>query len=123
MKGWGKGQYMDFLKCLEDTLPMGHADQNFEESIFMDCAKDSLDPLVLKSCHDNAYFAWTMQQKYSDLTPDHDYVPWVVVNGRKIDEENEILLQLVCKEFVQINGEGTVPEACASNASSSKELN
>lgn len=115
MKGWGKGLYMDFLDCLEDTLPMGHADTNFDESIFMDCAKVPLDPVVLKSCHDNPYMSWAMQEKYSSLTPDHDYVPWVVVNGRKIDEEREDLFQVVCHEFVSTNKEGTpVPEACAS---------
>jgi interferon, gamma-inducible protein 30 len=116
LKGWGKGLYMDFLKCLEEKLPMGHADEPFDESIFMDCADEPLDSLVLKSCHDNPYLGWKMQEKFSASTPVHDYVPWVVVNGRKIDEENEDLFEVVCHEFINTNGPNTPPpEACASS--------
>lgn len=113
MKGWGKGDVMDFMQCLEDRLPMGHADTPFDENMFLDCTQETLDAVVLKSCHDNPYMQWKMQEKYAQATPEHDYVPWIVVNGRKIDEATEDLLEVVCREYVNQHSV-TPPEACVS---------
>ena len=101
--------YIEFLNCLETKLPMGHADDHFPSSLFMDCATntDGLDEIKLQKCHDNPMLRWQLQEKYSDETPEHNYVPWVVVNGKKIDEENDELLTVICQEYTARGGTAT----------------
>lgn len=98
--------YIEFLNCLEHTLPMGHADEAFSDSVFLGCAAitDDLDDSALQKCHDNPMLQWQLQEKYAKATPEHDYVPWVLVNGKKIDEENDSLLEVVCSEFTASGG-------------------
>ncbi|KAG7346983.1 thiol reductase [Nitzschia inconspicua] len=111
--------YMEFFNCLEHALPMGHADDAFPDSVFLGCAAitDDLDDADLQRCHDNPMMWWQLQQKYAKATPEHDYVPWVLVNGKKIDEENDNLLEVICREF-QAGGGSAV--ACDSYSSSSE---
>jgi interferon gamma-inducible protein 30 len=97
--------YMEFLLCLENTLAMGHADDPFPASLFMDCAATTeLDRAALGKCHDNPMLRWQLQEKYSNETPEHDYVPWVMVNGKKIDEEKDDLLSVICQEYTSRGG-------------------
>jgi interferon gamma-inducible protein 30 len=98
--------YMEFLNCLEQQLPMGHNDEPFPDKLYLGCAAltDDLDDAALQKCHDNPMLRWQLQQKYAHLTPEHDYVPWVLVNGKKIDEEKDDLLQLVCQEYTASGG-------------------
>jgi interferon, gamma-inducible protein 30 len=104
--------YMEFLNCLEHTLPMGHADAAFPDSVFLGCAAmtDDLDDAALQKCHDNPMMQWELQEKYAKATPEHDYVPWVLVNGKKMDEENEDLLDVVCREFTASGGKANACE-------------
>lgn len=93
--------YMEFLNCLEHELPMGHYDESLPQSLFVGCAAftDDLDDYALKACHDNPMQSWMLQEKYAKATPEHDYVPWVVVDGNKIDEESDDLLKVICEAF------------------------
>lgn len=104
--------YLKFFECLENTLPMGHKDEPFEEKIFAKCATQSgIEFEGLKRCHDNPVLRWMLQKENSDKTPDHKYVPWVHVNGNLFDYETDDFLAMVCKEYAA-NG-GSHP-ACSS---------
>jgi interferon gamma-inducible protein 30 len=98
--------YLEMLKCLEKTLPMGHQKEPFDESIFQKCsAGGDADFAKIKTCHDNPMLAWQLQLQASIATPDdHQYVPWVVVNGNFFDVEKDDLLQVVCKEYTASGG-------------------
>jgi len=129
--------YMDFLECLENgVLPMGHREEPFEESVFAQCATESKnDPhrsskflrsatvtsmnfAELKACHDDPAIAWSMQKKYSQLTPDHKGVPWVFVDHERIDVDQQDLLQAVCQSYTSKGGKHP---ACASTSTSSND--
>ena len=97
--------YLNMLKCLETALPMGHQDEPFDESIFHKCVGCCDDFTKLKECHDNPMLAWQLQLQASQATPDdHQYVPWVVVNGNFFDVETDDLLQVICKEYTAGGG-------------------
>jgi interferon gamma-inducible protein 30 len=97
--------YIQFFGCLETTLPMGYQEEAFEESIFEDCADLSgMDFGKLKDCHDNPLLAWMLQQKYAKLTPDHKYVPWVLINGDFFDYEKQDFFDEVCKAYASKGG-------------------
>jgi hypothetical protein len=131
--------YVDFFDCLEDVLPMGHKDDPFEESVFQQCAAaatkgkaidaknqqaglrattNTLEAIVamdfakLKECHDDPATAWSMQAKYSKLTPpDHKFVPWVLVDHQFIDVDQQDFFQQVCRAYM---AKGGSHPACAS---------
>lgn len=108
-------EYITYLGCLETTLPMGQADQLLDRDLFQGCAEVSfLDFDSMAKLHDNPLYAYQLQQKYAKLTPAHDHVPWVVVNGEHFDEEHDDLLATVCQEYEK--GGGTHP-ACTSTDS------
>jgi interferon gamma-inducible protein 30 len=97
--------YMNMLKCLEKALPMGHRDEPFDESVFQECAGCCTDFSKIKECHDNPMLAWQLQLQADQATPDdHQYVPWVVVNGQFFDVEKDDLFQVICKEYTAGGG-------------------
>ena len=97
--------YLEFIGCLETSLPMGSKSDPFDESVFQDCADLAfMDFGELKKCHDNPLYGYQLQEKYAKLTPEHDHVPWVLINGRKFDEDAQDLLEEVCKEYVSAGG-------------------
>ncbi len=104
-------------------MKMGYAADVFPESLFHHCADGvaGMDFETLKKCHDNPMVQWQLQQKYARATPKHDYVPWIVVNGRKMNEETESLLDVVCREYTSAGG--TAPPGCSSSAAVLREWN
>jgi interferon, gamma-inducible protein 30 len=111
-------EYITFFGCLETTLPMGRYDQVDREA-FHDCADLAfLDFDALAEKHDNPLYAYQLQQKYSKLTPPHDHVPWVVVNGKQMDEEQNNLMDVVCQEYAK--GGGSHP-ACSKDGVEGKK--
>jgi hypothetical protein len=91
---------------------MGHRDDPFDESVFHDCADLALiDFPALKKCHDNPFLSYLLQVKYAKLTPDHDGVPWIIINGKKFDEEKQDFFEEVCKEYMAAGGSNP---ACSS---------
>jgi len=105
--------YLPFFACLEDALPMGSREEPYEEAIFQKCAS-SLDFEALKNCHDNPLEAWLLQEKYSDITPDHDYVPWVFIDGEFYDDNTQDFQQAVCNAYARKGGSHP---GCESDAS------
>lgn len=106
-------RYLPFVKCLYETLTMGHADDPFHASVFAGCAKQSaLDWTSIKTCHDDTERAWKLQVEAFHMTPsEHKYVPWVVINGETIDmgQEDFDLFTTVCDLYT--SGGGSHP-AC-----------
>ena len=92
--------YFEFIGCLESSLAMGHRDEPFDESFFKDCADLAMINFPeLKKCHDNPFRSYLLQLKYAKLTPNHDHVPWVLINGKKFDENKQDLFEEICKEY------------------------
>jgi interferon, gamma-inducible protein 30 len=95
-------RYLAYLHCLDNELTMGRRDEPFDAPVFAGCARDSaLDFGAIKACHDDAAYAWALQKRAAESTPDdHTYVPWVLINGEHtIDEDNDSLLEAVCKAY------------------------
>ena len=98
--------YLKFFECLEHTLPMGQRNQPFEEDVFAKCATQSdIEFEGLKRCHDNPVLRWMLQKENSEKTPaDHQYVPWVLINGKKFNYEHDDFLTIVCQEYTENGG-------------------
>jgi hypothetical protein len=96
-------RYLPFLECLYTELPMGKADTPFRPSLFATCARRAaLDVGELQACH--AHDAWPMQVQASVKTPkDHDHVPWVVVEGQYVSEEQSFK-EVVCEAYKNKGG-------------------
>lgn len=98
-------RYLPFLGCLFETLPMGHADVAYDASYFAQCARvAALDFSTLATCH--AKDAWAMQVQSSVKTPPHDHVPWIVVDGVHVSDENDTasLADIVCQALKKKGG-------------------
>jgi interferon gamma-inducible protein 30 len=112
--------YLTFIGCLETSLPMGMHNEPYDEGIFHDCADLAfMDFNDLKACHDNPLLKWQLQQQFAKMTPEHDHVPWVLINGEYMDEENYDLMEEVCKEY---QSQGGAHPACPSTTSTGAEL-
>jgi interferon gamma-inducible protein 30 len=92
------GRYLPFTACLFQTLPMGYSNNEFGREAYADCARRSaLDWNALVTCRLDENHVWKLQQRAWKETPsDHQYVPWAVVDGRHIDQEDEDLMASVC---------------------------
>ena len=73
-----------------------------------DCAKTAkLDYSKLSACVNDPTQSAALQKAFSKLTPsDHQWVPWVVVDGKLLNDEDKLLKQ-VCKVY-----KGKKPKAC-----------
>ena len=85
---------------------MGHRENPFEEQLFAECAKkSSIEFEGLKRCHGNPVLRWMLEKENCDKTPaDHQYVPWVLVNGKIFNYENDDFLKIVCQEYIASGG-------------------
>jgi interferon gamma-inducible protein 30 len=111
--------YLTLIGCLETSLPMGTHNEPYDDEFFHDCADLAfMDFDDLKGCHDNPLLKWQLQQQFAKRTPEHDHVPWVLINGKYMDEEKYDLMEEVCKEY-QSQG-GTHP-ACPSSTGAELE--
>jgi interferon, gamma-inducible protein 30 len=78
------------------------------ESCFQSSMADSgLAWDVVSTCYKDEY--QTVQSAGMAATPAHDYVPWVVVDGRVLQYPDASLLSSICKAYT-----GPVPESCSS---------
>lgn len=98
--------YLPFIHCLDKSLPMGHADEPFDRSIFESCAKiNLLDFQKLADCHDDPQVANKLVDAAAANTPeDHEYVPWIVVGGQHLNADEQDFKTEVCKQFVANGG-------------------
>jgi len=72
------------------------------------CASQAnLDYDVLKKCYHSPE-SQSLQKKAAAMTPaDHQYVPWVLVNGKLSPSDGDNILQEVCEAY-----NGNKPKAC-----------
>lgn len=105
-------RYLPFLHCLYDVLSPGYSDEKIDRSLVATCAKKSaLDWDSIAHCHDDEQFSTAMQWVAYNLTPDHEYVPWVEIDGVHVEmDDDDSLMFAICKAY-QARG-GTNPH-CA----------
>jgi interferon gamma-inducible protein 30 len=100
--------YLPFIGCLIETLPMGHQDNPFDPMIFEKCAETSdLWFSRIKLCHDDEKVAAKLVKQAAANTPaDHKYVPWIEIEGEHFDVGNRTLdfKTEVCSAFVANGG-------------------
>lgn len=100
-------QHVPYLACLFESLPMGHNEVPFDQSVGLEpCAhQHQLEFAKLKDCHDDTDLSWKLQQQAAKATPTrHDHVPWTEINGNYMDEESTFLLKEVCKIYKEAGG-------------------
>lgn len=98
-------RYLPYLHCLDEELEMGYHDEKFDAAVFSKCArKSTLDFQSIKECHNDKDQAWKLQKEASEQTSDHDYVPWVEINGKHtFDEDKDDLFTAICKAYRKQN--------------------
>lgn len=75
-----------------------------------ECAElANLDYDTLQTCVDGAEAKELLKKAYEDTPSDHQYVPWVVINGKLWNQEGS-LTKALCKAYKE--GGGEEPEAC-----------
>eukprot|EP00658_Telonema_sp_P-2_P016156 TRINITY_DN16259_c0_g1_i1.p4 TRINITY_DN16259_c0_g1~~TRINITY_DN16259_c0_g1_i1.p4 ORF type:complete len:105 (-),score=46.28 TRINITY_DN16259_c0_g1_i1:247-561(-) len=74
------------------------------------CATSAkMDYSKLSGCYNDKTLALSLQKAAAAATPaDHQYVPWVVVNGKKSKSDGDKILAEVCNAYT-----GTKPAACS----------
>jgi hypothetical protein len=99
-------RYLPFLQCLNEQLPTGYSDEDLDRNIYSGCAKQAaLDWESIAACHDSKDTAKAMQQVANALTPDHDYVPWIEINGKHVElKDDEDFFKAVCKAYAESGG-------------------
>lgn len=69
----------------------------------------NVDHDTLETCVNGAEAKELLYKAYQDTPKDHQYVPWVVINGKVWDQEGSFT-KAVCKAYRE--GGGTEPDAC-----------
>lgn len=97
-------EYLPFLACLAQTLPMGHHDDPFDPTLFEQCAT-TVWWSGIEACHDTPGAVRKLIQAAAEATPKaHKYVPWIEIDGTHLDEENLDFKTEICKVFVANGG-------------------
>lgn len=99
-------RFLPYLHCLYDKLTPGYSDTPFDRSIFSSCAHNAaLDWKSIAACHDSPETAKALQQVAYALTPDHDYVPWIEINGKHVElKDDDSFFKAVCKAYMEKGG-------------------
>eukprot|EP00549_Striatella_unipunctata_P021419 CAMPEP_0118723380 /NCGR_PEP_ID=MMETSP0800-20121206/31972_1 /TAXON_ID=210618 ORGANISM="Striatella unipunctata, Strain CCMP2910" /NCGR_SAMPLE_ID=MMETSP0800 /ASSEMBLY_ACC=CAM_ASM_000638 /LENGTH=162 /DNA_ID=CAMNT_0006631801 /DNA_START=88 /DNA_END=576 /DNA_ORIENTATION=- len=102
-------RYWEMIQCLELGFPMGQQDDDDAiVKVVQSCSASRQHFEQLQDCVQ--YKGPQHQLEYMQMTPPElHYVPWVVVNGRHIDEAHESLKAAVCDAYT-----GQLPE-CMEN--------
>jgi interferon gamma-inducible protein 30 len=98
--------YLPFISCLAEALPMGHHDDPLDPHLFQDCADDtSLWWSRIQACRDIPQAVGELVKVAASETPaDHKYVPWIEIEGDHMDEETLDFKTEVCKAFIASGG-------------------
>lgn len=97
--------YLPFLVCTAQSLPAGYRDQAFATAKFRKCArKAGLWFEALEACHDSESMAWHVNWQAYRATPDHPYVPYVLVEGSEWDDRDADLATEICRLYEKRGG-------------------
>ncbi|KAJ3703135.1 hypothetical protein LUZ61_006840 [Rhynchospora tenuis] len=98
-------QHFPFIQCVEKSVEA--REENGWKSCFQATGLSS-DPIV--NCYNSGYgqqLEFQYAQETNSLQPPHQFVPWVLVNGKPILEDYENLEHYVCKAY-----KGALPKVC-----------
>jgi len=96
--------YLPFLVCNAQSLPAGFHAGPFSPDIFKKCALASgIFWGALLACHDTASLAWQVNLKASQVTPQHEYVPYVMLNGSLMADSSDFFTE-VCRLYKEQGG-------------------
>ena len=94
--------YLPFLVCNAQALPSGFRAGPFPPAFFEKCAGQAgLWWEALQMCHDS--LAWQVTQRAAHATPDHPYVPYVMVNGVALEDPSNLPRE-VCRLYQEAGG-------------------
>lgn len=111
-------KYLPFLTCLSRKLHPGFDNSTIPECPFRSCAKEAhMSWPSIQDCHSQEYYS--VLQKASDRTPDHQYVPWIILEGEHIERTEDFDLIVTLCEAYEKKG-GSYP-ACTGLSSSRKQ--
>ena len=104
-------RYIPFFKCI-----MEYSDKEnvLEDLLYRDCAVyAAVDLAAIKECHNDKDRVWDLQVKASKETPDdHEYVPWLTVNGKHFDQDNLSLVEAICDAYSETVSHSKPYPAC-----------
>jgi Gamma interferon inducible lysosomal thiol reductase (GILT) len=101
--------YVPFLTCMADKLTPGFRKDVFPPDDFQACAKENhMFWPSIAGCH--CCHGYEVLAKAAQETPDHDYVPYVEINGNVMDSEADFM-GTICAAF-QAQG-GSIAECDA----------
>lgn len=111
-------EYLPFLTCLSQKLHPDFDNTTIPECPFRSCAKEAhMSWPSIQDCHAQEYYS--VLQKAADRTPDHQYVPWIILEGEHIERNEDFDLVVILCEAYEKKG-GSYP-ACTGLSSSRKE--
>lgn len=95
-------QHFPYLECLARQVPEGPLNETICPCTFKQCALENhLWFPAIQECHEK--HAWEMLDAADKATPDHDYVPWIIVDDKHIESEGD-LVAVVCDIYQQKGG-------------------
>merc|ERR1711871_899844 len=109
---------LPYISCIDDTLiktfpsglPPGTVNMTFLEKVSQDCASTAgLDWSMIDACRKGPQGEAFLAQAKKE-TPDHDAVPFSVINGNKSIPPPQNLIQTVCDLYTGSDK----PKACSS---------
>jgi hypothetical protein len=100
-------RYLPYYACLFETLNMGYSDIQVSPTVFAQCAqRAAMVSATIQACHDDEERVNSLQQRAAAATPaNHTHVPWVLVDGNYVDDnDGSRLLAVVCQAYVASGG-------------------
>jgi Gamma interferon inducible lysosomal thiol reductase (GILT) len=96
-------QYLPYVACVYETLPMGRYDEKFSKALFGICADETgLSAQMIRECHADDAKVKSLLKNAEAATPKHTNIPWVLVNG--VENHVSPLLDLVCEAYTARGG-------------------